>query len=52
MEASGPESVIKRMLSNIDRDIAGEWYASLLKKIVSTVLFLSTLIESATRQKV
>lgn len=49
MEVLGLESVIKRMLFNIDRDIVGEWYVLLLKKIVSIVLFFLILIESVIR---
>lgn len=51
MEALGPESDIKRMLSNTARDVAAEWYASLLNKIVNTVLFSLTSMESAIMEK-
>ena len=51
MEALAPESDMKRTLSNTARDVAAEWYASLLKKIVNTVLFFSTSIENAVREK-
>ena len=51
MEALGPESDMKRTLSNTARDVAAEWYASLLKRIVNTVLFFSTSMENAVREK-
>lgn len=51
MEALRPESDIKRMLSNTARDVAAEWYASLLNKIVTIVLFFSTLMENAVMEK-
>lgn len=51
MEALGPESDIKRMLSNTARDVAAEWYASLLNKIVNIVSFFSTSMESAIMEK-
>lgn len=51
MEALGPETDMKRTLSNTARDVAAEWYASLLKKIVNTVLFFSTSMENAIREK-
>ena len=51
MEALGPESDIKRMLSSTARDVAAEWYASLLNKIVNTVLFFSTSMESSIMEK-
>lgn len=46
-EASAPESDMKRMLSNTDRDRDGEWYAWLLNKAVRMVLFDLTSMESA-----
>lgn len=51
IEALGPESNIKRTLSNTASDTAAEWYASLLNKIVNTVLFSSTSMESAVMEK-
>ena len=51
MEALGPESNMKRTLSNTAREVAAEWYASLLKRIVNTVLFFSTSMENAVRKK-
>lgn len=51
MEALRPESDIKRTLSNTANDVAAEWYASLLNKIVSIILFFSTSMESAIMEK-
>lgn len=51
MEALRPESDIKRTLSNTASDVAAEWYASLLNKIVSIILFFSTSMESAIMEK-
>lgn len=51
MEALGPQSDIKRMLSNTAREVAAEWYASLLNRTVSMVLLLSTSMASAIMEK-
>jgi hypothetical protein len=51
MEASGPESIIKIMLSNTAKDNEGEWYAWLLNQNVNIVLYLVTSMENAIMQE-
>lgn len=50
-EASGPETVMKRMLSTIARARDGEWYAWLLNRPVNSISSLVTSMEKATMHK-
>lgn len=51
MEARGPHSILNRRLSTMASAVAGEWYAWLLNRVVTTVRSPSSPKDAATRQR-